>query len=214
MTVVRDTIQAGVIHRLSLSMESSPVESGKAGAFDLKEATLVVGATETDLVTAGWTTPDMVEVAYGVTGTASVTSAPVYAAAGGPSSENVYNIPVDDSSPFLAGEFLRAQSNGSTYVYEVLAVPDGTTIQVHAASADFAVINGNVVEQVTATGVYVGSLSLVVDTYFTVGQPTGELRIVMSTVASGDDPVFSTAEDLVWVFSLSLDIAGRPFRVG
>jgi hypothetical protein len=212
--VVRDAVQAGIPYRVSLLVETSPAESGKAGAFSLLEATLKVGAGSHDLVIDGWTVPDMVEVASSVAGTASVTSDPTYVGGGGPSLENVYDIPVDDSSPFSAGDFIRAQSAAQSIVYEVLEVPDGTTLRVHAKSTGFGIEDGDTVEKVSATGIYAGELSLDVDDYFTVGNPNGELRIVMATVAESADPGFSTAAENVWVFALALDVSGRPFRVG
>jgi hypothetical protein len=216
MTVRAEPVQAGTTHRLSLLMETSPAESGKPEAFLLQEAMLTVGSTVTDLeVAESWVAPKMSEVAYPVGGEeAALTAFPVYGAGSGGGGENIHTLTVDDSSPFSSGDYLRAKDKGASHVYEVLTVPDGTTITIHAGTGNFDIEDGDTVEQVTPTGVYCGELLLPVDTYFSAGQPLGSLRLVMTTVDTGDDPIFSAAVALTWVVSFSLDLAGRAFRVG
>lgn len=216
MPLIRRSVQVGTTARLRMEVDTSDAEqNGKAGAFTLKEGIVSAGDVATDLSA---TMPVMVERAYPTDSGAStsVTGTPTYTAGGGPSGENVYDVPVSDSSGFTVGGYVRAsgQPDGEGQVYEVLDKPDGTTVQVHCKSGGMDVVNGDTLEEVTPTGVYVGYLPFVVDTYMNASKPTGEVRLIVTTVATGDDPKFSTSSELVWTFDLELETSLRPFRAG
>ena len=53
-----------------------------------------------------------------------------------------------------------------------------------------------------------------VDDYLDAGSPTGQLRILAQTVATGDAPAFDAVETLIWTFDLTLDIGSRQYRAG
>ncbi len=221
MTLRRVTVQPGTTARLRIEVETDPAESGKAGAFELKEAVLSpAGGSPVDLMSlaAPWVAPAMIERAYPTPsgGSASVTADPTYSAGGGPTGENVYIVDVDDSSDFTVADISRAadQGEGEGQGYEVLEIPDGTHLHLHAKQAGFDIIDGDTVEGVEATGVYVGYFELDVDDYLSAAVTTAELHIVMVTVATGDDPKFNTAQTLTWTFSLELDLAGRGYKAG
>ena len=79
-------MQIGVDHLVHLAISTSPIASGKAGAFDLDEAVLTVGSTVTDLVAGGLTVIEMIEQATPTDSgaTAATTATPVFGAGAGP----------------------------------------------------------------------------------------------------------------------------------
>ena len=222
MSLVRQTVQPGTTVKLRVELDTTSVaeENGKAGAFLLQEAYLSdADGTVTDLESAqSWVAPAMVERAYAPAGnaTAAVSGTPSYSAGGGPSSENIYIITVDDSSNFTVDDLVRAQAqpDGQGQVYKILAIPSGTIIHVHAKSGGMDVVSGDTLEEVTGTGVYVGSFSLPVSTYLDASKTVAEVRIVMTTVATGVDPKFAASQALVWTFALGLDVGSRPYQAG
>ncbi|KKL07193.1 hypothetical protein LCGC14_2588480, partial [marine sediment metagenome] len=139
-----------------------------------------------------------------------------YSAGLGPGGENVQILTVDDSSSFSVSNHLRGQGKGAGegHVHEILAIPDGNTIRVHSSSTDFDIIDGDTVEEVEPSGSYVGAFELDIDTYFNIADPTGELGIVVTTVATGNDPAFIASEQLQWTWNLELDLSGRGYRAG
>lgn len=219
MAAVRQTVQPGTVAKLRVEVETSPVETGKAGAFVLREAVLDVDGTATSLVTAeSWVMPAMVERAFRHSGaeTASVTAAPVFSAASGPLGEDAWDVTVDSTVGFTVGDHVRAtnQPDDEGQVFIVLSIPDGTSMLIHGKSGGCDIISGDTLEEVTSTGVYCGTFELDVDDYLDAGSPTGQLRILAQTVATGDAPAFDAVETLTWTFDLTLDIGSRQYRAG
>lgn len=222
MSLVRQNVQPGTTASLRIQVDTASVseENGKAGAFVLREAILSsADGTVVDLVaTASWVAPAMVERAYFITGdaTAEVSGAPAYSAAAGPSSENIYIVTVDDSSDFEVGDFVRAQAqpSGQGQVYKVLAIPSGTLMHLHCKSGGCDIVDGDTVEEVQPLGTYVGSFDFPVSTYLDAGNSTAELRLIITTVATGADPKFASSSELTWTLGLELDIGSRAYRAG
>lgn len=212
-------VQAGTTHRLGIRVSTSPVESGKAGAFALAEAFLTVGSTVHNLVTDGLVVPEMVEYCRPDASTAleaSVTATPMYSAAGGPSSENIYIVTVDSTVGYSANEFVRGKGKGTGegHVHEILEVTNGTTLELHSSSANFDIEDGDTIERVDGSGVYVGYIDLDVSDYLSATDPTGELRLVLTAEASGADPVFDSGAQVVITKTFELDLGGRGYRAG
>lgn len=219
MAAVRQTVQSGTTAKLRVEVETSPAETGRAGAFALREAQLDVSGTVTDLVAdASWTMPTMVERAFKPAGaeTASVTVTPLFGAASGPAGEDAWDITVDSTVGFQVGDHIRAagQPDDEGQVYVILQIPDGTSLIVHGKTGGCDIANGDTIEVVTPTGVYAGSFDFVVDDYLDAGNTTGQLRVIAQTVATGDAPTFDAVETLVWTFDLQLDIGSRAYRAG
>jgi hypothetical protein len=162
--------------------------------------------------------PAMVERAFRHSGaeTASVTAAPVFSAASGPLGEDAWDVTVDSTVGFTVGDHVRAanQPDDEGQVFIVLSIPDGTSMLVHGKSGGCDIISGDTLEEVTPTGVYCGTFELDVDDYLDAGSPTGQLRILAQTVATGDAPAFDAVETLTWTFDLTLDIGSRQYRAG
>lgn len=214
MSTIRQTVQPGTAARLRVEVDTDPSQVGKAGAFSLKEAVVTISGVASDL---GWLTPAMVERAYRDGGaTAETDGDPVFTAGGGFSGENVWDITVDDSSSFVIGDFVRAQlqPDGQGAVYEVLDLPDGTTIVVHGPETGFDIADGDTVEVVEPTGVYVGYFDFIVDDYMNSGSTAAEIRVIMRTVATGDAPKFDVPSTLTWTFDLTLDVGSRQYVTG
>lgn len=211
-------VQLGVSHQVNLALQTSAPVNGKAGAFTLESAKLTVGATVNDLVVDGLTMPEMIELGRATPGggSAATTGTPTFVAGGGPSSEDVYSIPVDNSAVFSVGEFLRGRDKpaGQGHVHEILDIPSGTEIVVHASSVNFDIVNGDTVEQVDPSGIYVGFFDLDVDAYISASDPSGQLEVVVSTVTTGDAPKFTNDTQLIWRRAIELDLSGRGFRTG
>jgi hypothetical protein len=218
VTAIRQDVQPGTTARLRVEVATSPAQLGRAGAFDLKEAFITVDGVPTDLelAAAPFTTPSMVERAYGDgVATASLTGPPVYVAGGGPGAENVYNLPVASSAGYAALQYTRGvgQPEGQGQVYKVVDVPDGTTVQVHAKDAGMDIVNGDSIETVVSNGEYAGFFDLPVDTYMNPGSTSAEVRVVVGLTTGGVDPAFDSADTLSWTFGLTLDV-DRAYRAG
>lgn len=215
MPVRQETVQIGTIHRLMLEVTTDPAELGKAAGFLLRETIITVGSTRTNL---GLSTPKMVERAHAPSSPneAATDGTPAYSAGLGPMGENVYIVTVDDSSPFSVGMYVRAKNQpaGQGIVHEVLAIPDGITMHLHSSTGDFDIVDGDTVEEVTPSGVYIGVVELDVDIYLGVSTPTAELHAVMDTENTGNDPVFTVIQQLNWTWALELDLTGRGFTAG
>lgn len=219
MAAVRQTVQPGTTAKLRVEVQTDPVETGRAGAFVLREAILDVDGVPTDLVTSeSWVMPSMVERAFRHSGaeTASVTATPTFSAASGPAGEDAWALTVDSTVGFTVGDHVRAagQPDNQGQVYVVLVIPTGTTLKVHGKSGGCDIASGDTLEEVTPSGVYCGIFELGVDEYLDSGSPFGALRITVQTVATGEAPVFDTVETLTWTFDLTLDIGSRQFRAG
>ena len=216
---MRQQVQAGTTARLRIEVETSPAESGRAGAFVLREAVIDVDGTLTDLISEeSWVMPPMVERAFRPSGgeTASVTAVPSYSAGSGPDGENAWAITVDSSVGFSIGDLIRSagQPDDQGQVYRILSVPSGTSVVIHGKSGGCDIVNGDTLEEVSATGLYCGSFSLTVDDYLDAGSTNGRIRILAQTIAEGVSPVFDTVETLVWTFDLTLDVGSRQYRAG
>lgn len=219
MAALRQTVQPGTTAKLRVEVETDPAETGRAGAFVLREAVLDVGGTATDLVAdESWTMPAMVERAFRHSGaeTASVTAAPVFSAGSGPAGEDAWDVTVDSAIGFQVGDHVRSaeQPDDEGQVYVILAIQDGTSILIHGKSGGCDIASGDTLEEVTPTGVYCGTFELEVDDYLDAGSPSGTLRVVVQTVATGDAPAFDAVETLSWTFDLTLDIGSRQYRAG
>lgn len=219
--LARLVVQPGTDAAVGLMVATDPPVSGRAGAWTLREMVLSVGdlaADVNDLADDGFSVPQFVEQAAATPGGHStpVTDEPTFVAGGGPDDEDVYSIPVSDSSGFSAGDFVRAagRPQAEAHVYEVLSVPDGTHVLVHAAEDDFGVSDGYTLEQVDPTGVYFGSVLIPVDDYLSVDDPRATLRVVCTTVVSGDGPAWQSTATLSWVRTLELDVRGRTYVAG
>jgi len=217
MALHRLRVQPGTVALLRIELDTTSLvkESGKAGAFSLREAY----AENINLKSAeSWSDPVMVERAHptSVSVEASVTGVPVFSSNAGPDDENVYIIPVDDSSSFSVGDFVRAkdQPEGSGQVFEIVAIPSGTIIRVHAKQANFDIEDGDTVEKVEPTGVYVGSFEFPVDGYLNAGSISSAVRVIVTTINTGDNPRFNSVQTLVWTFDLELDVGSRLYRAG
>lgn len=219
MAAVRQTVQPGTTARLRVEVETDPAETGRAGAFVLREAVLDVDGSATDLVAdESWTMPAMVERAFRHSGaeTASVTASPSFAAGSGPAGEDAWDVTVDSTVGFTVGDHVRAaeQPDDEGQVYTILSIPDGTSLLVHGKSGGCDIVSGDTLEEVTPTGVYCGFFELSVDDYLDAGSPSGTLRVVAQTVATGNAPAFDSVETLSWTFDLTLDIGSRQYRAG
>lgn len=219
MAAVRQSVQPGTTAKLRVEVETDPAETGKAGAFVLREAVLDVDGTPTDLVAdESWTMPAMVERAFKPSGaeTASVTTAPTFSAGSGPSGEDAWDVTVDSTVGFTVGDHVRSaeQPDDEGQVFVILSIPDGTSLLVHGKSGGCDITSGDTLEEVTPTGVYCGTFELAVDDYLNAGSPTGQLRVLAQTVATGNVPKFDAVETLTWIFDLTLDIGSRQYRAG
>lgn len=219
MAAVRQNVQPGTTARMRVEVTTDPAETGRAGAFVLREAVLDVDGTPTDLVAdESWVMPTMVERAFRHSGaeTASVTATPSFSAASGPQGEDAWTVTVDSTVGFNVGDHVRAaeQPDDQGQVYVVLSIPTGTTMKVHGKSDGCDIASGDTLEEVTPTGVYCGTFDLDVDSYLDAGSPSGALRITAQTVTTGDAPVFDSVETLTWTFDLTLDIGSRQYRAG
>lgn len=221
MPAVRETVQFGTTHRLQISVETSPAESGKVGAFSLKEFKAWSGDTNTDLIAGIPAEPPslLTERAHG-TGTTTSVSAVLNSAGGGPAGENIVILTVTSSASFSVGDYIRKQGvdEPDGEVYKIVQIPDGTHIRAWISGAGSEIIPGDVIEEVVPTGTYVGYLDLVVDDILTAGSPTGEVRVVLQTLdvalTGVENPSFSSSELLSWTFSIEADVTGRGFRAG
>lgn len=207
-------VQLGTTAYVNLAL--SATESGKGGGFSVDSAVL---KTEDGTVSAISVSGDaFVELGRPVdpVAEAAVTATPTFSSGGGPSGEDVWVVTVDDTSPFSTGDHVRGKDKplGQGHIHEVLAVPSGTVVHLHATSTAFDIIDGDTVEKVTALGVYSGSVLLDVGTYFGVDNQSGDLEVTVSTLDTGNGPVFDSEVDVTWVRSLELDLSGRGFRVG
>lgn len=224
MTAKEEFVHPGTQHRLQFELATDPAQSGKVGAISLEELVLKMAVSDdvNDIeagLSAGLINVGMVETAFFPAGgaTAALTTDPTFSAGGGPAGEDICILTVDDSSPFTVGDFLRTRGKGHGlgHVYEVLLLPSGALIHVHCgALAELDVEDGDTVEEATSSGTYVGVIEIDVDTYFTVNDPRGEVRMSVTTRNTGDAPAFSAAEQFAWAWSLSLDLSGRGFRSG
>lgn len=217
--MIRKSLVPGTTARAVVSFDASDLnEFGKAGAFTLREARMVVGSDSTDMTASphSWTMPPMVERAFRPSGgvTTSVTSSPVYSAGSGPDLENAWTIAVSSSTSFEVGDYVRAvgQGEGQGLVYKVLAKPTSTSIQIHAKSGGCDIVNGDTIEEVTPTGKYTGVFEFDVDDFLNAGSTGATLVVLASTVSTGSDPHFSSSQTLVWEFDFTLDIGARPYR--
>jgi hypothetical protein len=207
-------VQPGATHIVEVAVATNPPTHGRVGAFRFDEAKISVGSTVTDL--SALTMPKMVEQATFISGNAStgVTGAPVFVDGAG--SDDTYEIPVSSSAAFVVGDYVRARSQPSDegHVYEIVSIPDGTTLVVHSPEAGFDIEDGDTVEEVTPSGRYVGHLSLAVDTYLSISAQSGRLRLAATTVSSGDAPKFDSSVSIGWTRTLELDLSGLDFRTG
>ena len=223
MPLIRQEVQPGTTHRLRIEVETTPAQTGRAGAFALQEAVLTVGSGSpvdmTGLATNPWTTPAMPERAYPQPtspASATVTGTPVFASGAGPGGEDVYDIPVASSAGWSVNDFTRAadQPEGEGQVYKVLQVPDGTTLRVHCKSGGMDIVSGDTLEEVIPLGVYVGFFDLVIDDYLNAGNTQAQLVLSMMLVNDGgNDPEFDSESVVTWTFSLTLDV-DRAYRAG
>lgn len=208
-----------------LGVSTYPPVHGKPGAWTLREMVMSVGdsaAGVSDMMSDGFSAPQLVEQASPTDGghTASVTGDPIFTAGGGPSGEDVYTVPVDDSSGFTVGDFVRAASRPQhqAHVYEIVELPSGTEVVLwaHQDSADtpFGVSDGYTIEEVDPTGLYFGRVVVPVGDYLSLDEPRATMRVVMSTVTTGDGPLWQNSVDLVWVRGLEVDLAGRGYVAG
>ena len=224
MTAKQEQVQPGTQHQLHVELVTDPVESGKVGSIIIEEFVLkmVVSDDVNDLealLPGALINAGMVETAFFPVGnaTAALTIPPTFSSGGGPMGEDICILTVDDSSGFIVSDFLRARDRGHGlgHAYEILALPSGTVIHVHCgALADLDVADGDTVEEVTPSGVYVGNFEVDADTFFKVTDPRGEARLSVTTKITGNGPTFSSANHLTWAWSLSLDLTGRGFRAG
>lgn len=214
MPTVRQTVQPGTTARLRVEVETDPVESGKVGAFSLKESVVTVSSVASDLA---WSAPAMVERAYYDSGaTAETDGDPEFVEGGGSDGEDVWVMVVDDSSSFVVGDFVRArmQPDGEGCVYEVLNVPDGVSIMVHGPELGFDIVDGDTIEVVEPTGVYAGYFDFSVDDYMNSGSTSAEIRVIIRTKSAGNAPKFNTSSVLTWTFDLTLDVGSRQYTAG
>lgn len=146
----------------------------------------------------------------------SVTGDPVYAAAGGPSDENVYVIPVQSSATFTTGHFIRASGRpDEAQAYEILEIADGASLTIWADEADFDIVDGDTVEECQPSGVYSARVVVPVDDVLSVLNPSAELSLQVTTVAAaGASPGFAAVAYLGWIVRLDLDVSGIDFSVG
>ena len=208
-------VQRDVMHRFSTI--AALLESGRAGAIEIASAQLTVGSTVTDLMET--------DLSYAVSEAASPTDSghsteligpPVYVAGGGPGGQNAWTLPVVDSSGFTVGDVIKTFNKGfpggSTYL--VLDLPNGTEVQVHAASDQMDIVDSDTIIEVDGTGDYVLSMQFDVDQYLTPQSPTGDLVLVIKTVAVANDPSFTAQSTLTRDFNFELDLTGQAFRTG
>ena len=219
MATIRQSVQPGTTAKVTIEVETDPAETGRAGAFELREAVLSIDGVATDLIVdESWIMPTMIEMAFHPTAgeTASVTADPTFAAASGPSGEDAWTVTVDSTVGFTVGDHTRSslQPDGEGQVYVVLEIPSGTELLLHGKSGGCDIADGDTVEEVTPTGTYNGTFELGVDDYLDAGSSTGQLRVVVQTVATGDAPKFDSVETLVWTFDLTLDLGSRQYRAG
>lgn len=219
MAVVRQVVQPGTTAKLRVEMTTDPAQTGRSGAFVLQEAILDADGTVTDLtVSDDWVTPAMIERAFRPTGaaTAAVTATPVFSSASGPSGEDAWVVTVDSTIGFEVGDLVRAaeKADSAGRTHSVLAIPDGTSLQLHGSSTAFDIADGDDIEQVTGTGVYAGLFEFDVDAHMNAAHPDAQLRVLIETTATGDTPKFDTAAVLAWTFDLSLDLGSRQYRAG
>lgn len=208
-------VQRDVMHRFSTI--ASLTESGKAGAIEIASAQLTVGSIVTDLME--------VDLGYGVSEAApetdsghstQLTADPVFVSGGGPGGEDAWSLTVVDSSGFTVGDIIKTFNKvfpgGATY--EVLDLPNGTEVQIHAASDQMDIVNGDTVFEVDGTGEYVIGMEFDVNTYLSPQEPVGALVLVIKTVVVGNEPAFTTQATLVRDFNFELDLTGQAFRTG
>lgn len=204
---------------LRLRVETSPVEIGRAGMFLLREAIGTFGDTIVDMADVhSWDGLGLSEQGYASDGGASSVAQddPVYSAGSGPVGEDAWLIEVASSVDFQVGDHVRAsgKGDGACHIYEVLAVPDGTHIQVWCPSGAMTIENGDTVEQCEGSGVYSGTLSFLASDHLDAGVVSGQVRVVMTTVAAGDGPVFDSERVLSWTFDVMLLLGQTPYRTG
>ncbi len=219
MATVPKVVQPGTTAKLRIEMESSPAETGVAGAFALREAIITVDGEPTNLITdESWAMPTMVERAFRPSGgeTASVTATPSFSSGSGPSGEDAWTLTVDSTTGFSVGDRVRAaeQPDYEGQVYVVLSIPSGTSMKIHGKTSGCDIANGDTLEEVTATGIYDGYFEFAVDDYLSAGSPDGQLRVLVQTVSTGNAPTFEVTETLSWTFDLTLDLGSRQYRAG
>jgi|6_EtaG_2_1085325.scaffolds.fasta_scaffold00031_99 hypothetical protein len=212
-----EAVMVSETRRIPLTLVTSPPQYGHAGAFDLAHALLTVSGTTDDLIADAVAVSEFVESGAPVATTAAaVSSTPAFSAGGGPNSEDVYDITVDDSGVFSVGQFVRAvdKDAGEGLIHEILELPDGTSILVHAISGKIDIVDGDILERVIPTGVYTGYIDIPISDYLSFTNSTGTLIMVGEPVITGDGPVFSTDFKVTWIRELRVDPTGSGFRAG
>jgi hypothetical protein len=212
-------VDSGSTARIVVTVTTTPPVSGKAGAWLLGEMLLCVGEDDDgviDLEDDGVEMPTMVESASPVDGgaTASVTGDPVFEAEGGPQDEDVYEVPVDDSTDFEIGDLVRGvrKPDGQGLVHRVVGKGSGI-LRLHAHEGQFDIVDGDTLEVVEGSGVYVGFVDLSVDDYLSVSQRRATFRMSAITLMSGDGPKWDQAAVLSWVRTVELTV-NPGYRTG
>jgi hypothetical protein len=141
---------------------------------------------------------------------------PTYTAGGGPSGENSWSIPVIDSSGLVIGDFIKNYDEPfpSGNIYEIIDVPNGTEVVVHAGPDDMDISDGDTVEETTGLGEYAIKFQFQADTYLDPNNPDGYLEVVMITTSEANNPAFTVSSSFCLLELIRLDLTGQNFRIG
>lgn len=208
-------VQRGLFHQFSVGL--ALIESGRGNAIEVASAQLTTGSGVIDLME--------VDLSYSVAEAGSptvgghstqLTGPPVFTAAGGPSGEDIFTLPVVDSSLFTIGDtiktFDKSFPGGATF--QIVDLPNGTEVVVHSAVDGMDIIDGDTIVEVDGTGDYVIGMGFQVDDYLTPQSPLASLILVFKTVVTGDEPAFTVQSTVVKDFNFELDLTGQAFRTG
>ena len=202
-------VSQGVQSRISVSLATAPQAYGKAGSLTLKAA-MMVGS---DLSTVSLTGAQVYEVALpSGEGNATVDDVPTFAANGGPSGEDVYEVSVASVGAISVGMYVKPRKTfGRTY--RVLHTATGM-IKLHAWVDGFDIEDGDVLDIVVPTGTYSIDFDIDPDTYLSADAQSAQLTITAVSVTAGSGPAHGSAFRVAWNLTVKLSTAAQAVSVG